>query len=131
MKWSTEYLILVVASLKSLFSTVFTHELGHWIVAKYYGLKPKMAFGEQGSDAFMRVIHLATTKQQDKLIALAGPVFNLIVGFLALGLFLYRFKSKKWDIINKGILIFAVLNLIVGFSNLIPALSSDARVIFG
>ncbi|WP_408954908.1 site-2 protease family protein [Natroniella sp. ANB-PHB2] len=101
------------------FLIVLLHELAHSVVAVNEGVKVNevelLPFG--GVVKFANLIQLKP-KAEIK-IALAGPLFNLMLGLIVLLLI-------RYEIISLQIGIFLIrLNLTIGLFNLIPALPLD------
>ena len=100
----------------ALFASVILHELGHALAAKGFGIQTAhitlYPFGG-----------IAALKQEPKTpatefwVAIAGPLVNVILMVLALGVYFV----SGWT----SVAIFAGLNLVMGVFNMIPAFPMD------
>ncbi|MCK8815877.1 site-2 protease family protein [Natroniella sulfidigena] len=101
------------------FLIVLLHELAHSVVAVSEGVKVNevelLPFG--GVVKFANLIQLKPASEIK--IALAGPVFNLLLVLVILLLIRYEIILLKWG------LFLIRLNLTIGLFNLIPALPLD------
>ncbi len=114
----------------SLVFNIAVHESGHYVVAKAFGLNPRISL--EGGTGFIwnnqpiaYTSYVGGTKAQDILISLAGPLANVLVLFGSA--FLYR-KSKTFGlkIIAISLLVVALLSFI---SNILPTSGSDGLMI--
>lgn len=105
-----------VAITVALFGSVLLHELGHALAAKYYGITTShITLHLLGGIA--AIDRMPRNPLQELVIALAGPAVNggLFVVFAALG----------WSFGSQVALMVAVMNLIMGLFNLLPAFPMD------
>lgn len=122
------YLPLAIFAMLGFFASLILHELAHSVVARRYGVEIKgitlFVFGgvaELGSEP--------KTAGSEFLIALAGPVVSLM---LALGFWFVSFLLSAMDIsaVSSAVGYLALLNLILGLFNLLPAFPLDGGRIF-
>lgn len=92
------------------------HEMGHFLVAKYYGYRAKIELGGEVKSygLFFSISILKTRywgrrieKNEEHSIRAAGPIFNLVYGLFCL-IFLWR----------QGLLVAAAYNLYLFFCNI-------------
>ncbi len=135
------YLAIIgfLAIVISMTSNVVLHEAGHYILAEGYGYNPTMHFNSpinndtkslQVDAAVAYVSYGSPTKEttgSDAAIAFAGPLTNLIFGFMFM--IFYFTMPKKDGLFALLLLIFAITGFIAGFSNLYPSGSTDGAVI--
>lgn len=118
------YVNLLTAVLITLiFVTVVIHELSHCYVAKRYNIKiERIVLLPIGGISEMEEIPKDPSKELR--IALAGPVSNLIIGG-----FCYLLLILSINYVSTGIqgalYYFVVVNLLLGFFNLLPAFPMD------
>lgn len=110
---------LVVMSV--LFGSVVLHELGHALAARSFGIRTAhitlFPFG-----GIAAIENMPKNPWQEAVIAIAGPAVN---GVLAVGF------ALAWAAFGGGWLAtFAVINLIMGVFNLIPAFPMDGGRVF-
>ena len=116
--------------LVSVFACILAHELGHALVAKYFGIQARgiilLPIGGVAN------IHILPKKpRQELLITIAGPLVNLAIAVFLM-LFLHPYRAY-WDdpenigVANRGNFIFQlqVINLALAIFNLIPAFPMD------
>lgn len=85
---------------------MFLHEIGHILAALYFKIEvKKVGFTWKGA----YIIRESGPTKINMLIALAGPLMNIIIGLFALKYFLF----------------FAEMNFVLGFGNLLPMKGSD------
>lgn len=106
-----------------LFGSVFLHEMGHSLVARHYGIQVlDITFWPLGGMA--RMSELPEDSKIEGAIAIAGPLVNFALAALCLpaiiGLGLVGLEGLSLFAIN-----FAVINLMLGLFNLIPAFPMD------
>lgn len=123
------YWIMGILGMIGLFICVILHELGHAIVARHYKLPTSQitlfVFG-----GVAEIQKEPTSPKVEFLMALAGPLVSFI---LALGLYFLTLGGKLWGwpIPVIGIISYlALINLILGIFNLIPAFPLDGGRIF-
>lgn len=117
------------------------HELGHYVVAESYGNSPEFHFfenelsvdenGVQTSAVVLAYVsYFANSPElstQDAVIAFAGPLMNLLLGILGLGIFLIVRKKNIYA--EVAAFVFMIMCFIAFLSNLIPFGVSDGAVI--
>lgn len=123
-------LALFVVSLASLTFNIAIHEAGHYAVAKYFDLKPKIGFQEGASfiwnkEPIAYTSYVGGTKAQDLLISATGPLANLMV-FLLSALAFKRNKNFYFQLLFLAVSVTALLSFT---SNLIPANGSDGELL--
>lgn len=114
-----------------LFGSVLLHELGHAVVAQRYGIAiPRIDLHLLGGTASMA--SPPRTPREEILVAAAGPAvsFALAAAFGVLSvLFGFGLVGRGFgfvDLLGYG----AILNLVLGVFNLVPALPMDGGRIF-
>jgi Zn-dependent protease len=121
---SAAYAVFVIA----LFASVLLHELGHAIVAKWYGIRThEIVMFPIGGVARMEK---TPVPHQELWIALAGPLVNVVLAAALLGFLLYRNQIVGIkDLIDPTdanlIQRIAFGNLILAGFNLLPAFPMD------
>jgi len=114
-------LLFAVLSAIFLFIFVLLHELGHSIVAKKMGIEVKeidlFIFG-----GIAMIEEDAPTPKAEFLIAIAGPLVNLVLGALFLGLYLLIPKDSDLSMFLKYMYI---VNFAIFTFNLVPAFPLD------
>jgi Zn-dependent protease len=91
--------------------SLLVHEFGHWSIAMRHGVTvKKIGLSMLGG---YTVRHYSNDRIAEIESALAGPVANLVLAML-----LSSFAGEPWQFIAK-------INLIIGFSNLVPIPPSD------
>ncbi len=112
-----------------LFTSVVLHELGHSYIAKKYGVHiEKILLLPIGGMALMNKI----PKNGELKIAIAGPIVSVILGILFIGLSMV-YDINILSIENYNYPLFStvgILNLFLGFFNLLPAFPMDGGRIF-
>ena len=132
-------LVLAFIFVNMLFLNVVLHEVGHYIAADYYELKPEMKldFSEIRNAGFnLKSIPLASTSFIDNgnegelaVVALMGPFVNLLLGALFVFVFVF-WREKGWFIGEIGL-----IGMVVSFGsfimNMLPMNGVDGSLIFG
>lgn len=90
---------LIVASL--------VHEIGHWLPAVLLGFKPKIRMTWKLSHPLICVFYAPRERWKEKLIALGGPLINLLCAFLL-------FFHEDW------LIVFAHLGVHLFLWNMVP-----------
>jgi Zn-dependent protease len=106
---------------------VLGHEVAHIFVANTLGYKSKYIIIT--SIGGLSLIDLKDADYIEKiLIALVGPIFNIIIGlfFLLINSFLIHLNLGSNDIV----IIMMMVNLFLGFFNLLPMYPADGCTIF-
>ena len=116
-----------------LFICVILHEYGHALMARKYGIRTKdIIISPIGGVA--RLEKLPENPKQEMIVALAGPVVNVVIGLLAIGLvFLFGYtrigipedpftEAMNWQHFLFNV---AVINMVLFWFNLIPAFPMD------
>jgi Zn-dependent protease/CBS domain-containing protein len=117
-----------------LFVFVAFHELAHSIVARHYGIKVrKIVLYPIGGVS--EIEELPDTPSQEWRMAVAGPLTSLLIGFglLAVSLFLSPELLPAAIVLSlTGNILFdlAILNILLGIFNLIPAFPMDGGRVF-
>ena len=133
-------LVFVTVFLLSISMNIFIHELSHFAVADFFNLNPEMHFNNLAdesvtsfftSDSQIAYVSYSSITPsitgQDALIAIAGPLANLIIGFSALGIFM---KKQNKSPLIKMILMLIVIPSFVSFAiNILPFAPSDGYYI--
>ncbi len=118
------YVNLITAVLITLiFVTVVIHELSHSYIAKRYGIKiERIVLLPIGGISEMEEIPKDPSKELR--IALAGPVSNIIIGGFCYLLLIISFNYVS-AVIQGALYYFVLVNLLLGFFNLLPAFPMD------
>ncbi len=152
-----QFLVFMVLSLVTMGSGFILHEMGHKLVAIYYGAYARFQMWVQGL-VFMLITSLLgvlfaapgavyiysrnITKKQNGIISLAGPIVNLLVMLVFLGLSIVApihihfsfdlsflaplFNNGAFEVWRFG----AYLNFILCMFNMIPAFPLDGSKVF-
>jgi len=118
-----------------LFVFVVFHELAHSVVARHYGIKVrKIVLYPIGGVS--EIEEIPETPRQEWRMAIAGPLVSLLIGAVLLSISLlmtpnlltYLFTLSS----TTGRLLFdlAILNLLLGIFNLVPAFPMDGGRVF-
>jgi len=129
-------LVCLVVSVNVFMLNVIGHELGHYVVADYYELEPKIEFelGKISDVGFgFEGIPIASTNFKDNgseselmVVALGGPFVNFILGLMFLIVFVFCKDSYV-----RELMIIAVLISFLSFGmNLLPFEGVDGGLIF-
>ena len=114
------WLVSAIAAIL-LFVSVLLHELGHSLVARKFGIPVKeidlFIFG-----GVAMIEEEAHSPKEEFLIAIAGPVVSISLGFLFLVL---AILYPRDDLINGLINYLMYANFLIGLFNLIPAFPLD------
>ncbi len=105
------------------FQGIFLHELGHALVGRAFGLRPRIelvAFG--GQTGFQGKGPLSPGRAL--LVSAAGPAVSVGLGLVALGAFFYA-EPPLNTLEHMGLLSLVQVNLLWGLFNLIPMLPLD------
>jgi Zn-dependent protease/CBS domain-containing protein len=118
-----------VTHVSLVFFFVLLHELGHSLMAKYYGVEVEsITLLPIGGMAAMRT--LPNSARAELHIAMAGPAVSLLLGtILLLGTY-HEYGSNVWSALGRlrstpMIVEMSVINLALGFFNLVPAFPMD------
>ena len=107
----------------SYFVAIVLHELGHFVVAKILGYKlSKFSLSPYGVELAYSVQSMENRDQT--LIALAGPLVNLVSAFLVLGLW-WLFPMSYFFTYA-----FVEISVILALFNLLPAFPMDGGRVF-
>lgn len=117
----------------SLFVCVVLHELGHALMARRFNVKTvDIILSPIGGVA--RLTHLPSNPRQEFLIAIAGPLVNVVIAIIV-GLVIFGFQidlsqflveREKVTILPGDFLpLLLVMNVVLFFFNLIPAFPMD------
>jgi Zn-dependent protease/CBS domain-containing protein len=118
-----------------LFIFVVFHELAHSVVARHYGIKAhKIVLYPIGGVS--EIEEIPDNPSQEWRMAFAGPLTSLILGFTLLSVVLVlspelipyalRFSTTTYNLAFD----IAMLNILLGFFNLIPAFPMDGGRVF-
>ncbi len=116
---------------------VVFHEIGHFLIADSFGYHPTIHFLEtpkngQGVATSASVAYVSYNgisnffTKEDGLIALGGPIINLLFTFIA-GAMYFAF-GKKNIYLDAALLIFMLVSLTAFISNMIPLAPSDGFI---
>ncbi len=118
-----------------LFLFVVFHEIAHSVVARHYGIKVrKIVLYPIGGVS--EIEEIPDNPSQEWRMAVAGPLISLVIGFTLLGISLLLTPSLLPDVFTfsatTGQIFFdlAILNILLGFFNLIPAFPMDGGRVF-
>ncbi|HMP28454.1 MAG TPA: site-2 protease family protein [Saprospiraceae bacterium] len=116
-----------------LFICVVLHEYGHALMAKKYGIKTKdIIISPIGGVA--RLEKLPESPKQEMIVAIAGPLVNVVIALLAFVLVLFFGYTKigipedpfteamNWQHFTLNV---AIINMVLFWFNLIPAFPMD------
>lgn len=116
-----------------LFICVVLHELGHALMARRFQVKTvDIILSPIGGVA--RLTHLPSKPKQEFLIAIAGPLVNVVIAILvgmvmwALGVGLSTFQAEREETIflaSDFLPFLLVMNIVLFFFNLLPAFPMD------
>lgn len=111
-----------------LFAVVLLHELGHALMARYYGIRTRdITLMPIGGRAQME--RIPEVPMQEILISLAGPAVNVALAVLSYMLLLPSIQKQGIEIlsyIDSSLLIrFFWLNVVLAIFNLLPAFPMD------
>lgn len=99
----------IIYILIALVIAIYIHEFGHYTAAKNYGLDAKFGIDKQG----FFVETFSTDEQVNSIINHSGPIFNLLLSFIALASILILPKAN-----------FKLLFIIIAMTNTLVALIS-------
>jgi Zn-dependent protease len=104
---------------------VVAHEFGHSIVAQRYGHKvSKIVLFGLGGQAHIQ--SLGRPKPNEELaITIAGPGVNLVLALFGISIYALLFSVGIVDTSNLFLLVFILMNLMMGIFNLVPAFPMD------
>ena len=111
--------------------SVFLHEMGHYVVARRFGFSAELPMFLPGFGAFVRWNGAGVEPGIRAQISLAGPLFGLLSGLLAYGIFLSTGQAV-WLLLAQLAGFINLLNLIPVFifdgAAAMNALGAQARV---
>lgn len=125
---------LVVISV--FYANIIFHELGHFFVAKHYGLEPRLYLFDNGmgtgfsftnQNFYVTYNKVSENKIIDGLIALAGPLVNAIFA-LAFGI-AYCFVPKKRKLVRLCLKMCFIISALSAAVNFLPINESDGEKI--
>lgn len=103
-----------------LFGIVLLHELGHVVAAARYGYKTEsVELLPFGGVASLGTRNLGWNSRHETVIAICGPLVNLLLTIAALGLHVIGLLPERFT--NE----FVTINLTLGLFNLLPGLPLD------
>lgn len=121
-----EYWFLGAFTAAMLFASVLLHELGHFVVAKRYGIQvPRITLFIFGG-----VSEIATDAPHPRVefwIAAAGPIVSFVLGLTFWELRPFFVSAAPLAVLFKYL---AILNFVLGIFNLVPGFPSDGGRIF-
>jgi len=123
MIWSLIFII-------SIFGTVFLHELGHALAAKYYGIQTKditlLPIG-----GLARLASIPEKPKEELIVALAGPLVNILLALISLAIISFPNVDQYAIELSQGVnaenfmIYFFMVNIWLAVFNLIPAFPMD------
>lgn len=122
----------LAAALFVLFSLVLLHELGHCVVARHFGIRViDIVLWPLGGMA--RMSDIPEDPKIEGLVAIAGPVVNMVLAALGMGLLaLSGHLETLWPPFAPGLeglpgvlALFTWMNVMLGVFNLVPAFPMD------
>lgn len=127
-------MVFLAVFIASIGLNVLVHELAHFAAADFLGFSPKIGFAnlaEMPANAFFtadsQVAYITYSSKtagitaQDALIAIAGPLANLFIGFSAM----FAYFSTK-DNLKKMLLILLIVPSVIAFAvNILPFAPND------
>jgi len=118
-----------------LFIFVFFHELAHSVIARHYGIKVrKIILYPIGGVS--EIEEIPDNPAQEWRMAISGPLMSLATGAALLGISLLFLPQIPTTLISTELTVggflfdLAILNLALGFFNLIPAFPMDGGRVF-
>ncbi|MEM6487244.1 MAG: site-2 protease family protein [Pseudomonadota bacterium] len=128
-----EAVLLGVVFVVAVFTCVVLHELGHVVAAQLYGIRtPEITVLPIGGIA--RLERMPQKPGQELVVAIAGPLVNVVIAAVLIGLIGARFDlSSAADIHRAQASIqgqLALVNVMLVVFNLIPAFPLDGGRIF-
>ncbi len=118
-----------------LFVFVVFHELAHSVVARRYGIKVrKIILYPIGGVS--EIEEIPESPSQEWRMAIAGPLTSLVLGAALLGISLLISPqipltlASLFTLTGNFLFDFAILNILLGFFNLIPAFPMDGGRVF-
>jgi len=134
MRRFTLFLVFAIALLVSIGSNILMHELAHLAVADSFDLQPRLEFTsptEMPINTFFSaeynvayVTYSSNTNAiTDAIIALAGPLTNLLLGLIA-SIFMISI-SGKFKVLKLFLLVFATISLLSFAVNILPIAPID------
>ena len=134
-------IFLILILIFSLLFNVVSHELGHWAVANYYGFEPKIHLDSSNLTsakflvsnepvAYTSYLGGQSTNIQDAKVALAGPLVNLLLFFIIIGVYWSIPKRKRNVYTSLVFIALAVPAIVSAIGNLIPIHGSDGWIIY-
>jgi Zn-dependent protease/predicted transcriptional regulator len=145
-----ETLLMITGFLAALATCVLLHEYGHSLMARRYGVNTQdILLTPIGGIA--RLERMPEKPMQEFLVAIAGPMVNVVIALLLLGISLIVFRGEDWEVFKwlLGLLIskdgeaveipdgpmffiawLLISNCVLVLFNLIPAFPMDGGRIF-
>ena len=123
--------------LVGLFFNIVAHEAGHWAVAEADGLKPEIHFFEQSQEgkasfytpSFSVSYSGRSSPEEDAEIAFAGPVVNLIITLVLMGLYFVIPKGKRTVNLALIFIMLVLPSLISFIVNMLPFAGNDGNIL--
>ena len=116
---------------------VILHEIGHYVIADYYNLDPKIEFSLENIRNFslnFNSVPLADTSFNDPKnhssladVAMAGPIVNLFLGIIFFFIFIF---NKKREYLREIMIIAMMVSFASFIMNMLPLSGSDGSLIF-
>ena len=130
--------LLGILLFAGLYGNIFAHELGHYLMADHFSLEPKVYLFDNGTGtgfSFFNQNFYTTydnpstqTAKTDFMIALAGPVANLLI-VLALVCLYFKIPKQK-QILRLAVIMLLIPSIVSVLSNIIPAAGTDGGIIW-
>lgn len=117
-----------IAFICAVFACVVLHEFGHALAARRYGIRtPRITLLPIGGLAELE--RMPRDPRQEIIVALAGPLVNVVIAILLVGLFgaqlsadaMGEFENPQREFVNR----LAAVNIILVLFNMIPAFPMD------
>ncbi|MBK6946767.1 MAG: site-2 protease family protein [Haliscomenobacter sp.] len=145
--WDWLAMAWAIGFVLALFACVTLHEYGHAIMARQFGVPTRdIVLSPIGGIA--RLDRLPSKPMQELLIALAGPLVNVVIAGI-LGLFFFSFSAETRELLFRGLILqehnyllpqlsfwsyFLIslffVNVLLALFNLLPAFPMDGGRVF-
>lgn len=129
--------VIIATFIVSMMLNIVLHELGHYGVAKYYGLEPIMNFSPNSSTSIKAYIfkfgpiastsyNNGATTQQNFMVVAMGPYVHLLLSIIFL-IGLIHFKDNRFKFL---MLTAFVVSACLFILNLVPFKGTDGYQLF-